>query len=197
VSGLPANFEEPVSMNDIAHVGCDNWARRCVPLARALRTLAAALLTAVLCAPIVAREAQEVGEDPKIERHMMELASELRCLQCQNQTLADSNAPLAVDLRQEIRELLVQGKNDEQVKQYLVARYGDFVLYRPPVQGNTFLLWFGPAVVLVAGLTALYLTIQRRLARIEREQAAAPLSDAEARRAQDLLDHEDDEGGMS
>ncbi len=184
-------------MNDIAHVGCDTWARRRVPVAGALRTLAAALLAAALCAPIAAREAQEVGEDPKIEHHMMQLASELRCLQCQNQTLADSNAPLAVDLRQEIRELLAQGKNDEQVKQYLVARYGDFVLYRPPVQGNTFLLWFGPAAVLVAGLTALYLTIQRRLARIEREQAAAPLSEAETRRAQDLLDHENDEGGMS
>src|SRR3974390_82332 len=142
-----------------------------------------ALVVALLCSPLAAREAQDVGENPQIERHMMELASELRCLQCQNQTLAASNAPLALDLRQEIRELIAQGKNDEQVKQYLVARYGDFVLYRPPVQVNTVLLWFGPGLVLVAGLVALYITIQRRLARIEREQAAAPLSDADVRRA--------------
>ena len=82
----------------------------------------------------------------------MALAEELRCLVCQNQTLADSHADLAVDLRQEIRELMQKGQSDEEVKRYLVARYGDFVLYRPPLKSSTWLLWFGPAVLLVGGL---------------------------------------------
>jgi cytochrome c-type biogenesis protein CcmH len=122
----------------------------------------AALAVAAVCPPAGAREAVEVGENPAQERHMMDLASELRCLQCQNQTLAESNAPLAVDLRQQIRELLGQGQSDEQIKQYLVARYGDFVLYRPPVKAVTFLLWFGPGLLMVCGLAALYLVLKRR-----------------------------------
>lgn len=134
----------------------------------------------------LAREAPEVGEDPVIERHLMQLAAELRCLQCQNQTLADSDAPLAMDLRQEIRELLAKGQSDQQIKDYLAARYGDFVFYRPPLQGNTLLLWFGPALILLGGLGALFLTLRWRLTRIEAE-SAADLSPAEAQRAQHLL----------
>jgi len=160
--------------------------------------VASAMLAATLAAttvhPLAAREAQQVGDDPAAERHMMQLASELRCLQCQNQTLADSNAPLAVDLRQQIRELLAKGQSDEQVKQYLVARYGDFVLYRPPLKSNTFLLWFGPALLLLGGLAALFLTLKRRLARL----ASQPqYGDAESQRAQRLLEQEAEEGGLS
>jgi len=167
---------------------------------RMLAALALAL-AALACGSVVpasAREAQEVGDDPAAERHMMRLASELRCLQCQNQTLADSNAPLAVDLRQQIRELLAKGQSDEQVKQYLVARYGDFVLYRPPLKSNTLLLWFGPAVVLLAGLVALFLALKRRLARLESAQSNPQDADAESARAQRLL-HEpiEEEGGLS
>jgi cytochrome c-type biogenesis protein CcmH len=162
-----------------------------------LPLLLLALLGPALMLPVSAAEAPEVGENPAAERHMMQLAAELRCLQCQNQTLADSNAPLAVDLRQEIRELLAKGQSDQQVKQYLAARYGDFVFYRPPVQGNTLLLWFGPGLVLVGGLLALYVTLKRRLARLEAEGVTADLSDADARRAQNLLDEETGESSLS
>lgn len=164
--------------------------------ARALAALALAGALAAL-GPVAGKEAVEVGDNPAVERHMMALASELRCPQCQNQTLADSNAPLAADLRQEIRELIAKGQSDDQIKAYLMARYGDFVLYRPPVQGNTLLLWFGPALMLAAGLVALVVTLKRRQARIAAQEASKPLTDAEAQRAQRLLEDETEEGSLS
>jgi cytochrome c-type biogenesis protein CcmH len=147
----------------------------------------------VLTAPFAAgaREAPPVGQDPVIEQRMMALAEELRCLVCQNQTLADSHADLAVDLRQEIRELMQKGQSDEQVKRYLVARYGDFVLYRPPLKSTTWLLWFGPAVLLVGGLATLYLVLLRR----RRLLAAEPLNEDQEKRALALLS--EDEGQPS
>jgi cytochrome c-type biogenesis protein CcmH len=145
------------------------------------RLLGALLLVGVLAAG--AREATPVGEDPAIEHRMMVLSEELRCLVCQNQTLADSQADLAADLRQEIRELMKKGQSDAQIKQYLVARYGDFVLYRPPVKAVTWLLWFGPGVLLVGGLAALYAVVLRR----RRLAAAEPLSADQEKRALDLL----------
>jgi cytochrome c-type biogenesis protein CcmH len=147
----------------------------------------------VLTAPFAAgaREAPSVGQDPVIEHRMMALAEELRCLVCQNQTLADSHADLAVDLRQEIRELMQKGQSDEQVKRYLVARYGDFVLYRPPLKSTTWLLWFGPAVLLVGGLATLYLVLLRR----RRLLAAEPLNEDQEKRALALLS--EDEGQPS
>jgi cytochrome c-type biogenesis protein CcmH len=160
-----------------------------------LRTAAGALLAMALvvvpAAQLAAREAPEVGSDPVVERHMMELASELRCLQCQNQTLADSNAPLAIDLRVQIRDMIANGQNDEQIKQYLVARYGDFVLFRPPVKAVTWLLWFGPGIVLLGGLAALYLVLLRR----RRLAAAEPLSPDQEKRALELLS--ENEGQLS
>jgi cytochrome c-type biogenesis protein CcmH len=189
-------------MNDIARDARGRgrepalWAGSRVGAASAV--IAAALLALALAAlapgAAAAKEAPEVGDDPAAERHMMVLAGELRCLQCQNQTLADSNAPLAVDLRQQIRELIAKGQTDEQIKAYLGARYGDFVFYRPPVQGNTLLLWFGPGLVLVAGLAALYITLKRRLAQPEPDR---DLSEAEARRAQHLLEDDAEEGSLS
>ncbi|HEX4583799.1 MAG TPA: cytochrome c-type biogenesis protein [Burkholderiaceae bacterium] len=139
-----------------------------------------------------AREAPPVGQDPVIEQRMMKLADELRCLVCQNQTLADSKADLAEDLRQEIRELMQKGQSDEEVKRYLVTRYGDFVLYRPPMKSTTWLLWFGPALLLVAGLTALYTVLLRR-----RRLAAddEPLNADQEKRALALLTEE--EGRLS
>jgi len=134
-----------------------------------------------------AREAIPVGEDPAVEQHMMVLAQELRCLVCQNQTLADSQASLAADLRQEIRELIQKGQSDEQIKQYLVARYGDFVLYRPPMKSTTWLLWFGPALLLVVGLTALYLVLIRR----RRLAAADPLTKDQEQRALAFLSEDE------
>jgi cytochrome c-type biogenesis protein CcmH len=156
---------------------------------RPVLALTLVLLTVPFCAG--AREAAPVGQDPAIERRMMVLAQELRCLVCQNQTLADSQAPLAADLRQEIRELMQKGQSDEQIKQYLVARYGDFVLYRPPLRSETWFLWFGPAVLLVGGLTALYLVLLRR----RRLAGAEPLNADQEQRALALLS--EDEGRPS
>jgi cytochrome c-type biogenesis protein CcmH len=94
-------------------------------------------------------------DDAALEKRVHDLSSELRCLVCQNQTLADSSAPLAVDLRNQVREQLKSGKSERDVIDFLVARYGDFVLYRPPLQANTVLLWLGPFLLLVAGLALL------------------------------------------
>jgi len=158
-----------------------------------MRRVVFAFMLALAAAPFgaSAREATPVGQDPFIERRMMALAEELRCLVCQNQTLADSQADLAADLRQEIRELMQKGQSDEQIKRYLVARYGDFVLYRPPLNPTTWLLWFGPALLLVGGLTALYAVLLRR----RRLAPAEPLSADEEKRALALLS--EDEGQLS
>jgi cytochrome c-type biogenesis protein CcmH len=91
-------------------------------------------------------------ENRDLDRRVADLAEELRCLVCQNQTLADSNAPLAVDLRNEIREQLAAGKSERDVIEFMVARYGDFVLYRPPVKATTIALWVGPFVFVLLGL---------------------------------------------
>src|SRR5450432_414433 len=109
-----------------------------------------------------AKEAAPEAADPVLEARMTRITSELRCLVCQNQTIADSNADLAVDLRRQTREMLKQGKSDREVVDYMTARYGDFVLYRPPLQGNTALLWFGPAAMLLAGAAVLVLVLRRR-----------------------------------
>jgi cytochrome c-type biogenesis protein CcmH len=100
--------------------------------------------------------------DPAVDARLKHLETELRCLVCQNQTLADSNAPLAEDLRREVRELAASGKSDAEIKQYLVARYGDFVLYKPPLQRNTWLLWLGPFALLIGGGAVWYAVVRRR-----------------------------------
>src|SRR5919106_2786567 len=92
------------------------------------------------------------AEDPMLEKRVAALADELRCLVCQNQTLADSNAPLAVDLRNQIREQLAKGASERDVVDFMVARYGDFVLYRPPFKASTIALWFGPFIFLILGV---------------------------------------------
>ena len=106
--------------------------------------------------------AYEAGADPQLEARLKALSSELRCLVCQNTTLADSDAPLAEDLRKEIRTLMREGKNDEEVVAYLVERYGDFVRYRPPMQANTALLWIGPFIMLLIGAITLVLVLKKR-----------------------------------
>ena len=100
--------------------------------------------------------------DPALEARMLAIAGELRCLVCQNQTIADSHADLAADLRRELRELLQQGKSDDEIRAYMTARYGDFVLYKPPLKATTTALWFGPAALLAIALVALGITIARR-----------------------------------
>jgi len=114
--------------------------------------------------------AEPVMPDPAVEARLKVLSQELRCLVCQNQTLADSSAPLAEDLRREIRGLIAKGMTDQEVTDYLVARYGDFVRYRPPVKSQTLLLWVGPSLFLVAGLAALWLALRRRNALLQDDE---------------------------
>jgi cytochrome c-type biogenesis protein CcmH len=118
------------------------------------------LVLAALSAQAV--EAPPVAANPEIEARMMAVSSELRCLVCQNQTIADSHAELAVDLRQEIRELVAAGQSDQQIRDYMTARYGDFVLYRPPFKASTMVLWLGPAVLLVLAVGTLIRVLRRR-----------------------------------
>ena len=120
-------------------------------------------------------------EKPEIEKRVTALASELRCLVCQNQTIADSNAPLAQDLRGQIREQLARGASERDVIDYMVARYGDFVLYRPPLKASTLLLWLGPFLLLGLGIFFLLKRIRARRA------GQVDLSEAERARAAELL----------
>lgn len=135
--------------------------------------------------PLVAMagEAQPVAEDPVLEQRMIGLSEDLRCLVCQNESLAGSHAPLAQDLRQEIREQMRAGKSDAQVVDYLTQRYGDFVLYKPPVKPLTWLLWFGPFALLIGAIGGLYAHIKRRGNRLADES----LSEEEKKRIATLL----------
>lgn len=117
----------------------------------------------ILVFPLLAMaEAQPLGDDPAVEARLKSLSTELRCLVCQNQTLADSNAPLAEDLRREIRELIAKGMTDQEITDYLVARYGDFVRYRPPLKAQTVFLWAGPTLLLIGGRAGLWWVLRRR-----------------------------------
>ena len=109
------------------------------------------------------KDAVPVGDDPVVQARMMRLATVLRCLVCQNQTIADSHADLAADLRNQIVELIHQGKTDDEIMDYMTARYGDFVLYRPPIKTSTLLLWFGPMLLVVIGGATLYRSTQKRM----------------------------------
>ena len=130
----------------------------------------ARLLTLWLCAAIMlgtplaalAREAAPAAADPALEARVMRIAAELRCLVCQNQTIADSHSGLAEDLRREVREQLRRGATDDQVVQFMTDRYGDFVRYRPPFKASTALLWVGPGVLVVGGVVTLTLVLRRR-----------------------------------
>jgi cytochrome c-type biogenesis protein CcmH len=129
------------------------------------------------------REASLLAEDPVVEQRLIAISEELRCLVCQNESLAGSRADLALDLRRELRTLIKQGKSDEEIKEFMVSRYGDFVLYRPPVKPITWVLWLGPFVLMVAGIVMLMLYLRRR------KQALTPelLSEEEIKQAQALL----------
>jgi cytochrome c-type biogenesis protein CcmH len=131
-----------------------------------------------------AKEAAPAAADPALEARVMALSAELRCLVCQNQTIADSNAGLAVDLRDQVREKLRQGMSEAQIVDFMVERYGDFVLYRPPLKATTLLLWFGPLLLLAAGIAALFY----RLARRRRQVGEAKLAPADEERARGLLE---------
>lgn len=124
------------------------------------------------------------------EKRMLDIAGELRCLVCQNESIAASRAELAVDLRQQIREQIEAGKSDAEIRVYMVDRYGDFILYRTPLKATTLLLWFGPMLLLVFGLLVLAMTLRRRKSLVAHEL----LSDDERERAQALLARTTDNG---
>ena len=128
------------------------------------RLLAFCATLLVLHTPLTSRakEAQPAADDPVLEERMLQIASELRCLVCQNQTIADSHADLAQDLRRQVREMLARGDSNQQIIDFMTARYGDFVLYRPPLKASTALLWFGPGLLMVGGLAGLVLVLRRR-----------------------------------
>ncbi|MDP1947124.1 MAG: cytochrome c-type biogenesis protein CcmH [Nitrospirota bacterium] len=109
-----------------------------------------------------AEEARPLAENPQAEARLKTLALELRCLVCQNQTLADSTAPLAEDLRREVREMIAKNMSDQEIRDFLVQRYGDFVLYRPPLKATTTFLWLGPFLLLVVGGVTLAVSLRRR-----------------------------------
>lgn len=141
------------------------------------------LLWLALAAPVFAQTAGPLAEDPALEERVMEIAHDLRCLVCQNETIAASHADLAVDLRNQIREQLKAGRTPDEIRAYMVQRYGDFVLYKPPFKPLTWLLWIGPFVLLLAMAAWLVRTLRQR-----RSLATpVPLSDDESRRARELL----------
>lgn len=142
--------------------------------------LCAALLAA---APLHAKQAVPALDDPVAEKRAVKLEEQLRCLVCQNETIAASQADLAKDLRKEIREQIRAGKSDDQIKQFLVDRYGDFVLYKPPLKATTVLLWAGPFALLVGGVIVLFVYLRRRRTRVVRSS----LSDEQRARAEALL----------
>ncbi len=131
-----------------------------------------------------ANQAAPLAEDPVLEQRLVHIAEELRCLVCQNESLAGSRADLALDLKREIRQLIQQGKTDQEVRDFLVTRYGDYVLYRPPVKPTTWLLWGGPFVLLAGGLAGLIVFLRKR------RPADAALSPEDQRKAEALLNDE-------
>ncbi len=145
-------------------------------------------LTVLLAAFLVATgawagEARPLAEDEAVEKRLTAIAEELRCLVCQNESLAGSRADLAEDLRREVRGLIKEGKTDQEVKDFLVSRYGDFVLYKPPVKPTTWALWAGPFLLLVVGIVVLIRYLRRRDTQVQRPE----LSEEERKRAEALL----------
>lgn len=149
------------------------------------------VLLLFLLTPMIgwSKEAVPVAENPEVEKRMLTLTENLRCLVCQNETIADSRADFSNDIRREIREQIKANKTDPEIIQFLVDRYGDFVLYNPPMKATTILLWFGPAALLLFGLISLVMYLRRRRVQIEE----VSLSQAELEKAEALL-NEDKKG---
>ena len=141
------------------------------------------ILALMMSGGVVAKEAAPLAADEAIEKRMELISEELRCLVCQNESLAASRSELAQDLRREVRALIAEGKTDSEIRKFMVDRYGDFVLYRPPVKPTTWLLWGGPFLLLGGGVIALIVFLRRRNAQL----AAGSLSDADRQRAAALL----------
>ena len=146
------------------------------------------LIFALLPLTSWAGEAKDLAEDPAVEKRMVGLAQNLRCLVCQNESLASSHAELAEDLRREVREMIRKGMSDKEITDYLVARYGDFVLYDPPVKSYTLLLWFGPFVLFLLGGGILFYQLRKR----RNAMPQAELTPEAERRAESLLNDKQD-----
>ena len=147
------------------------------------------LFLVILCALPgfgLAKEAKSISDDPELEKRVMALSEQLRCLVCQNETLAGSHADLAADLRQEIREQMKAGKSDQEIIAFLTARYGKFIRYNPPFDPTTYLLWIGPFVLLLGGIVLLLRYVKQRRDLISEQ----PLSIEDRRRAEELLQTE-------
>lgn len=147
------------------------------------------LIVLLALAPLAAhaKEAAPLAQDEATEQRLVEISSELRCLVCQNESLSGSHAELANDLRREIRTLIRDGKSDSEIMDFMVSRYGDFVRYRPPLKASTWLLWFGPALLLIGGVAALLIYLRRRNTAID----DTPLSADQLQRAERLLEREE------
>ena len=150
--------------------------------------LTCALVALLLITPVlVAKEAAPMAADPEMEKRVNEISSELRCLVCQNQTIADSHAELAIDLKNQVREMVKTGQTQDQIVDYMVQRYGDFVRYRPPVKNTTILLWTGPFLLLAIGLTVLVVNLRKRRTLVTND---APLTAEENEKLKTLLHEE-------
>jgi cytochrome c-type biogenesis protein CcmH len=166
---------------------CDSSARKA---GGGFLVRAALIMMLAVSASAHAVEPSEMLKDPALEARARAISRDLRCLVCQNQSIDDSNADLAHDLRLIVRERLAAGDSDQQVKAYLVARYGDYVLLEPPLKAKTLLLWFGPALLLLAGAGAIYVVLRRRADML----APVPLDEAEHRRLASLTGEGDHAG---
>jgi len=159
---------------------------------RNVRQAVFAVALGAICLVAAAAAISAPASDLVLDVRLKKLENELRCLVCQNQTLADSNAELAADLRREVRELALAGRSDDEIRAYLVARYGDFVLYDPPVKPVTWMLWFGPFALLSGGALVWWIVLRRRERRGPPSAATATADTSAAMRARKLLDDESD-----
>jgi cytochrome c-type biogenesis protein CcmH len=152
-----------------------------------MKRLACLLLLALAMATSFAKDAAPLAEDPVVEARLIAISEEMRCLVCQNESLAGSRSDLANDLRRELRTLIKAGKTDAEIREFMVARYGDFVLYRPPVKPTTWLLWAGPFLLMITGVVVLMVYLRRR----NRAVGDEVLTDEESSRAAALLKESD------
>ena len=144
-----------------------------------------ALLAVSVASPLCAREAAPTAFDPVAHKRVVEVSEQLRCLVCQNQSIAESNAELAVDLRNQVIEQVKAGKTNQEIVDYMVERYGDFVLYRPPFKPSTVILWVGPVVLFLGGLLAFWINLRRRKQTVT--ESTKPLSEEEKALAEKML----------
>jgi cytochrome c-type biogenesis protein CcmH len=152
-----------------------------------MKRLIAMLLLALACVGAGAKEAAPLADDPVVEQRMLTISEEMRCLVCQNESLAASRSDLAMDLRRELRTLIKQGKTDAEIREFMVSRYGDFVLYRPRVSPLTYLLWGGPFLLMIVAVIVLLMYLRRRNQAVGETQE---LSEEETRRAEALLNEQ-------